>query len=109
MNTRRAGSRSGCASNQACRLKATSGLSCSAACAAFFERDPVANQEAMHRADRKRSAMVTVQKGRELGQRDVLLRLDRTHNHVSEHFDVMRPQIPTFWAAQIKFRWFGTP
>ena len=30
------GSRSGCASNQACRLRATSGRSCSAACAGFF-------------------------------------------------------------------------
>ena len=96
MKTRRAGSRSGCASNQACRLRATSGLSCSAACAAFFERDPVANQEAMHRADRKRSAMVTVQKGCEFGQRDVLLRLDRMQHHVPERFDAMRPQVSTF-------------
>ena len=40
--------------------------------------------------------MVTVQKDRELGQRDVLLRLDRTHHHVPERFDPMRSQVPTF-------------
>jgi hypothetical protein len=40
--------------------------------------------------------MVTVQKGCEFGQRDVLLRLHRTHHHAPERFDAMRPQIPTF-------------
>jgi len=37
--------------------------------------------------------MVTVQKGRELGQRDVLLRLDRTQHNLPERLDAMRPEI----------------
>ena len=71
MKTRQAGSSSDRASNQALRRAATSGLSCSAACAVFFERHGVAIEEAPHRARRERGPMLPAQHLGNLAQRDV--------------------------------------
>jgi hypothetical protein len=66
MKTRRSGSRSGWLSNQACHCAATSGRSCSLACA---------------------------QQIGQFGQGHVFLRLDRSQNHVPKGLDVMRAGI----------------
>lgn len=58
MKTRCAGSRSGWASNQACLCTATSGRSCSLACAVFLEGHPVAVEKAPDRARREGDAVL---------------------------------------------------
>jgi hypothetical protein len=77
MKTRRSASRSGWASSQALRRAATSGLSCSAACAVFFERHGVTVQEPPHRARGERGPVLPEQHLGNLAQRDVDLLLDR--------------------------------
>src|SRR6202022_4216510 len=54
MKTSLSGSRLGTSSRQAWRAAATSGLSCSAACAVFFEGHGVTIEETPNRARRKR-------------------------------------------------------
>jgi len=76
MKTRRPGSRSGWAANQALRRAAMSDRSCSAACAVLFEGHGVAVEEAPHRAGRERGAMPRAQRLGQLDQAGVLLRLD---------------------------------
>src|SRR6185503_12431731 len=71
MKTRRRGSRSGCAARQACLRAATSGRSCSLACAVFFEGLRVAIEEAPDRTPRKPLIVLPLQVGGDLRQRDV--------------------------------------
>jgi hypothetical protein len=74
--------------NQALRRAATSGRSCSLACA-VFDGHRVAIQEAPHRAGRKRGAMFTAQHLCQLDQRYVHLGLDRSQDDVTICFDAM--------------------
>jgi len=71
MKTRRRGSSWGCAARQACLRAATSGRSCSLACAVFFEGLPVAIEHAPDRARRKPLTVHPLQMGGDLRQRDV--------------------------------------
>jgi hypothetical protein len=73
MKTRRSGSRSGWASNQARRLAATSGRSCSLAWAVFFEGHRVAVKEAPHRAGCEGCAVLGAQQIGQFDQGDILL------------------------------------
>ncbi len=97
MNTRRSGSRSGWASNQAWRRAATPGRSCSLACAVFFEGEIVAVQEAPDRAAGKQGPVIALEHVRQLGQRDVLLRLDGRQDDVAKRLDPMRAHIAAHW------------
>src|ERR687897_543742 len=74
---RRAGSRSGWASNQASRAAATSGRSCSAACAVFFPGDRPAIEEAPERPKPDRHAALGAQAILHFGQRDVVRLVDQ--------------------------------
>ena len=94
MNTRRSGSRSGCAMNQALRRATTSGRSCSAACAVFFEGHPVPVQATPDRARHERGTVIPLQHGGQLGQRNILLRLDCRQDHSGKRLDFMRPRVP---------------
>ncbi len=98
MNTRRSGSRSGCALNQALRRAATSGRSCSAACAVFFEGHPVPVQAAPDRAGHERGAMILLQHGGQLGQRDILLRFNRSQDHAGKRLDLVLGEFN--WSSQ---------
>src|SRR5271156_5137187 len=89
MKTRCSGSRSGWASNQACRRAATSGRSCSLACAVFFQGDAMAVKKAPDRTRGKHGAMLPPQEIRELNQRDVHLLVDRTQDDVAVSLDAM--------------------
>src|SRR4029079_13560110 len=73
MNTRRAGSRSGCAARQACLALTTSARSCSLACAVFFECLGMAIETSPDRALRKPLTVLPCQVLGDLGQRDVHL------------------------------------
>src|ERR1700710_2323486 len=73
MKTRRFGSRSGWAANQARRRAATSGRSCSAACAVFFEGHAVAVEAAPDGAGPERDAVLGPQQFGQFDQADVLL------------------------------------
>jgi hypothetical protein len=93
MKMRRSGSRSGWASNQALRRAATSGRSCSLACAVFFEGHRVTVEKTPHGAGREGCAML---RAKHLGQFDksnVLLHLDRGQDHIVKGFDVMRARV----------------
>ncbi len=93
MNTRSSGSRSGCASNQACRRAATSGRSCSLARAVFFEGEIMAIEKTPDRAGRERGAVLAMEQRGDLDQRDVHLGFDRRQDHVAIRLDVVRPQV----------------
>ncbi len=94
MNTRRSGSRSGCALNQALRRATTSGRSCSAACAVFFEGHPVPVQATPDRARHERGTVIPLQHGGQLGQRNILLRLDCRQDHPGKRLDFTGPRVP---------------
>src|SRR5262245_32743446 len=95
MKTRRCGSRSGRASSQVSRRAATSGLSCSAARAGFFEGHGVAIQEPPHRARCERGPVLSTQQLGDLGERDVDLIVDSLQDDVAIAFDLMRTAIAT--------------
>src|SRR5215210_457172 len=71
--TSRAGSSSGWLAFQRSRAAATSGRSCSAACTAFFERDPVTVEKAPDRALRDCQPHLVRDPTLQLGQRQVRL------------------------------------
>jgi hypothetical protein len=72
MKTRRCGSSSACVARQACLCAATSGRSCSLACAVFFERHGVAIEEPPNRAWRETLAVPPLQMAGNLRQRDIV-------------------------------------
>jgi hypothetical protein len=87
------GSRSGCASNQASRRLATSGRSCSLACAVFFDGHGVAIKETPDRAGREAGAMITAQHLGQLNEGDVHLRVNRAQDDIPICLDPMRSLI----------------
>jgi hypothetical protein len=89
MKTSRVGSRSGCASNQASRRLATSGRSCSLACAVFFDGHRVAVKEAPDRAGREGGTMIAAQHIGQFNEGDVHLRVDRTQDNIPICLDPM--------------------
>src|SRR5262245_31006478 len=95
MNTRRSGSSSGRACSQASRRTATSGLSCSAACAVFFKRHGVAIEEAPYPAARERSAVLQLQHLDDLGQREIDLLLDRPKDNAAIDLDALGAAVTT--------------
>ena len=97
MKISRSGSRSGWLSNQAWRRRATSGRSCSLACAVFFKRDPTPGKEAMHRAAGEALRMIAFQHGDQLVQRDVPASLYGGQSHLAERLDPVRPLIAAPW------------
>src|ERR1700752_3770952 len=95
MKTSCPGSRSGWPSNQAWRRRATSGRSCSAACAVFFEADAATIEEAPQRPYSHGDAALSQQKLLQLGQRDVQLLLAARHQEVSLGLNPRRSLIAT--------------
>lgn len=95
MNTRCVGSRSGCASNQARRRAATSGRSCSLACAVFFDGNGMAVEKSPHRARGKAGAMFLPQQRRQFDESDIHLALDRRQDDVAIGFNAMRSPVAT--------------
>ncbi len=93
MKTRRSGSRSGCASNQACRRTATSGRACSLACAVVLKGHRVPVEEAPNRAGREGRTVLVTQQLRQFHTRDVRPALDRGQDDVAPGRDAMRAQI----------------
>ena len=73
-----------------CRRAATSGRSCSLACAVSFEGDAVAVEEPPHRARCERHTVLAMELLGQLDQRDVHLLLDRAEDDVAEGLDTMR-------------------
>src|ERR671932_814753 len=71
MNTSPSGSRSSWPSNHASRASATSGLSCSAACAVFFEGDAARVEEAPDRGGAGVQAALVLQAGSDLLEREI--------------------------------------
>jgi hypothetical protein len=82
MNTRRSGSRSSWPSNQTSRAAATSGRSCSAAWAVFFDCDRPCLEEAPERSDASRNAAFLSQASLHFLQADVAGRLDQLQEEV---------------------------
>jgi hypothetical protein len=68
---------------------ATSGRSCSLACAVFFDGHGVAVKEAPDRAGRKGGAMIAVKHFCQFNQGDVHLRVNRTQDHIPISLDPM--------------------
>jgi hypothetical protein len=93
MKTSFSGSRSGCALNQARRFAATSGRSCSLACAVFFEGHGMAIEETPHRAGRENHAVLIPQHRGDFDERNVNLGIDRFENDGAVKLDPARPQI----------------
>jgi hypothetical protein len=93
MKTSRVGSRSGCASNQASRRLATSGRSCSLACAVFFDGHRVAVKEAPDRAGREGGIMIAAKHVGQFDEGDVHLRVNRAQDHIPISLDPMRSLI----------------
>ena len=90
--TRRWGSRSPWLAAQACRRRATSGRSCSAACAVFFEADAAAVEEAPKAADPDRNAALS-QPRLQLGQGHVRGPLDLTKQKARLGLNAMRATV----------------
>src|SRR5579859_5540491 len=88
MNTSLSGLSCGAASRQAWRAAATSGLSCSAACALFFEGHAVTVEKTPNRARRKRRPSLCFEHLGDLNQGHVRLGLDRPHDRIMMLFDV---------------------
>src|SRR3954452_25408368 len=88
------GSRSGWASNQACRAALTSSRSCSAACVALFAGDAMAGKEAGQAAraghDTLRGQPIT-----QFGQEDLWLPLVGGQDQVGMRLDAVRAVIAT--------------
>jgi hypothetical protein len=89
MKTSRVGSRSGCASNQASLRRATSGRSCSLACAVFFDGHGVAVKETPDRAGRKGGTMIAAQHIGQLNEGNVHLRVNRAQDDIPIRLDPM--------------------
>src|SRR6201993_2099299 len=87
MKTSLSGSSSGASSRQAWRAAATSGLSCSAACALFFEGHAVTVEKTPNRARRKRGSPLGGQHLGNLNQGHVRLGLDRLHDRLMVLFN----------------------
>jgi hypothetical protein len=83
------GSSCGASSRQAWRAAATSGLSCSAACALFFEGHTVTVEKAPNRARRKRRSPLGFEHLGELNQGHIRLGLDRTHDRLMVLFNAL--------------------
>jgi hypothetical protein len=82
MNTSLSGSRSGWASNQASRLRRTSGRCCSLAWAAFFESDRAPVEPVPDGGGHDPEAALVRQLVADLDKRDVLVRLDQGEDEV---------------------------
>src|SRR3954470_8952587 len=95
MKTRRRGSSSACVARQACLRTATSGRSCSLACAVFFERHGVAIEEAPNHALCKPLAVPTLQMAGNLRQRDVASRSDQPQHLLSMGLDPIGALVAT--------------
>ena len=78
---------------QAVRRKATSGLSCSAACAVFFERHGVTVEKAPDRARSKACTMLTQQHLGNLHQRHINFRIDRRKDDRSINLNALRAPV----------------
>src|SRR5450755_2141086 len=89
MKTSLSGSSCGASSRQAWRAAATSGLSCSAACALFFEGHAVTVEKAPNRTRCKRSCPLGCEHLGDLNQGHVRLGLDRTHDRLMVLFDAL--------------------
>ncbi len=92
MKIRRAGSRSGWASNHARRSLRTSGLSCSAAWPVFFARHAVTDQEALDRAVPEGEPHPG-QLEPQFPDRDVRCRLKHDQDRISVRFDPVRSPV----------------
>src|SRR5271166_851167 len=95
MKTRRSGSRSGCAARHAFLCAATSGRSCSLACAVFFEGLAAPVEKAPDDAWRKSLAMRPLQAGSDLHQRDVDCRRDQLQDLIAMGFDAPGAPVAT--------------
>src|SRR6476660_2919790 len=104
MKTRQAGSSSDRASNQALRRTATSGRSCSLACAVFFERHGVAIEEAPNHALCKPLAVPTLQMAGNLRQRDVARRGDQPEDLLGMGLDPIRALVATLRPRRLAAR-----
>jgi hypothetical protein len=93
MKTSLSGSRRGTSSRQASRAAATSGLSCSAACAVFFEGDGVAVQETPNRTRRKRRSQLGFEHVSNLDKGHIRLRFDRAQDHLAMRLNAVRALI----------------
>ena len=93
MKTRCSGSRSGWAANQDRRRAPTSGRSCSAACAVFFERHRVTVEKPPDRAGREGGTVPGAQQLRKFDKADVLLGLNCRQDRRPESFDAMRARV----------------
>src|SRR4030095_13053460 len=100
MKTRRCGSSSACVARQACLRAATSGRSCSLACAVFFERHGVAIEEAPNHALCKSLAVPTLQMAGNLRQRDVARRGDQPEDLLGMGLDPIRALVATLRAPR---------
>src|SRR5215470_8043973 len=87
MKTSLSGSSCGASSRQAWRAVATSGLSCSAACALFFEGHAVTVEETPNRAWCKRCPSLRFEHLGDLNQGHVWLGLDRSHDRLMVLFE----------------------
>src|ERR1700757_2202262 len=87
MKTSLSGSSCGTNSRQAWRAAATSGLSCSAACALFFEGHAVTVEKTPNRARRKPRPLLRFEHFGDLNQSHVRPGLDRPHDRVVVLFD----------------------
>ncbi len=97
INTRRCGSRSGWASNQSRRCAATSGRSCSAAWAVFFEGKSVTVEKPPDRTGREAGIVPGAQQIRQLVQTDVLLGLDGGQDRFAQRLDMVRSCVTALW------------
>src|SRR5512145_1834391 len=88
--TRRPGSRSACAARQVSRRATTSGRSRSLACAVFFEGLVVAIEATPDRARRETLAAPHLDVGRDLGERDIAVRLDQRQDLRGVRLDAAR-------------------
>ena len=93
MNTKQQGSRLGCCTSQASRRAATSGRSCSAACAVFFEAEPSALEEPPHGGDGDRDTALP-QQGLQLGQRHIRPPFHLAQKKASLRLDPPRATVP---------------
>src|SRR5262249_55463488 len=88
------GSRPGFPSHQASRALFTSGRSCSAACAIFFQRDAVALEEKPERPDSDAHAALP-KLCLKFGERQIGLPSHGAENECRLRLDALRPAIPT--------------
>lgn len=94
MKIRRAGSSSGWPSNHSSRLLATSGRSCSLACAVFFECQAAAVEEGPDRADAGARAALGCQPLADLCDGDVVLPRDPGEDRLAMGVELRPPRLP---------------